>query len=342
MAFSSTHANYIKSLYKRLLSESSLFFDDRTRLFIQQRTREGFHDYKQSHDLIRVKYKIREARKFLHRLEKANRGHQKEAMKILSDSYGRSGKTRHVLLYPYLHGNRAPIPPPLVPHAPRTAPPPPLCPPLCALVLQDLNKPLVPQLPTPEFKPLHPGRQANLLWRHRSMLLQRIQPPLPFEIIVELESKAGATSDHPLSCAFQTKGGPRWHALYAHLTHAFFDPTSHHLSPYAKLVPSSLFIRQQPLLDSPYSYRKLSLVESLEPKPLVPPPIPYTERQKRRLYQKLLAKIPLIDLIQDVWQQKNDYTVSRSHWVPKATHQLLRDPIPSHVIQATLKKNKKK
>ncbi|KAI8379002.1 hypothetical protein BD560DRAFT_487884 [Blakeslea trispora] len=342
MTFSPNHAIYIKSLYKRLLSESSLFLDDRTRLFIQQKTRQGFQDYKGCQDLHRVKSKIREARKSLHRLEKANRGHQKDALKILGDTYGRSGKTRHMLLYPYLHGQQPSKPEPLVPHVPRTAPPPPLCPPLRALVLHDLNKALEPTLPEPEFKPLHPGRKANLLWQHRSMLLTRLRVPLPLEILIELESKAGAPLDHPLSCAYQLTGGPRWQALYGPVAHAFFDPLSHHLSPHAASVPPSSYIRQQPLIDSPYSYQKRqTLVEWIEPTPPLAPPIPYTERQKRRLYQKLLANIPLIDQVTgQVWQEEKKYTVFKSNWVPRATHQLLKDPLPPHVIEAV--KGKKK
>lgn len=36
---------------------------------------------------------------YLHRLEKANRGNQKSALKVLEEVYGRKGKTRHGLLY---------------------------------------------------------------------------------------------------------------------------------------------------------------------------------------------------------------------------------------------------
>lgn len=43
---------------------------------------------------------------YLHRIERANRGHEKSAIKILEEVYGRSGRTRHALIhvsFTYVH-----------------------------------------------------------------------------------------------------------------------------------------------------------------------------------------------------------------------------------------------
>lgn len=50
---------------------------------------EGIHVI--SNDII-------QAKKYLHLIEQANRGNKKKAFKILQDAYGRTGKTRHLLL----------------------------------------------------------------------------------------------------------------------------------------------------------------------------------------------------------------------------------------------------
>ncbi|CAO3647919.1 unnamed protein product [Mucor fragilis] len=104
----------------------------------------------------------------------------KSALKVLEEVYGRKGKDRHGLSNPYLHAHQPANktindPEPFVAHFPRTAPPPTLCPPLCSLITQHLCKKLKPELPIPPYKPLHPGRKANLLWRHRSMLPESVR-----------------------------------------------------------------------------------------------------------------------------------------------------------------------
>ncbi|KAI8092232.1 uncharacterized protein B0P05DRAFT_525362 [Gilbertella persicaria] len=336
------HTLYIKSLYKRILVEASYFFDDRTRLFIQTRTKKSFRNYRDCQDLERIKYKIKEARKRLHRLERANRGNQKDALKVLEEAYGRTGKTRHALLYPYLHCY-GPLdgaqPTPLVPHVPRTAPPPPLCPALRVLVTHHLNKRLEPILPEPQFKPLHPGRKANLLWRYRSMLLSRIQLPLPFEILVEIESKAGASVTHPLAAAVRGTGGPIW-AFYQCLKH---DMVMSHLDPHVKLPPplSSQLRRTQPLTSSPYSTHTPLLIEPMEP--LLKEPVEYDARKRKRLYRKLLRQIPLITKFEpnELWKQGMQYQVSASFWVPKAVNEILKDIPTQQVIDSTIKKKRK-
>ncbi|KAI7875677.1 hypothetical protein K492DRAFT_182412 [Lichtheimia hyalospora FSU 10163] len=197
--------SYVRLLCKRILCEGVQLLDDRARTYILNRTRNAFQSYRQCTDETRTKNKCREAPKQLHRLERVNRGDLKSGLKILEFAYGIRGKTRHRLLHPYVHTHlpaELPVPESLVPNVPHTAPPPPLCPPLAAIIRLSLGKNLEPELPKPEFKPLHPGRQANLLWRWRSDLLARVQLPLPLEIIRELEQKAGATNENAMS------GGP--------------------------------------------------------------------------------------------------------------------------------------
>lgn len=80
--FQPNHKLYIKALYKNILVESSLFFDDRARylssgdflkctdivknrLYIRNRARKVAQEYKTCTDVDRVKYKIREARKVI-------------------------------------------------------------------------------------------------------------------------------------------------------------------------------------------------------------------------------------------------------------------------------------
>ncbi|KAI8971651.1 hypothetical protein BDF20DRAFT_691505 [Mycotypha africana] len=350
--FHKLHSLYIKSLYKRLLTEGSLFFDERARLYVRNRVRSSFGNYKSCTDLERVKSKIKEARKQLHRLEKANKGCQKSAIKVLEEVYGLKGKVRHGLLYPYLKAHR----PanfkiefdPFVPHVPRTAPPPKLCKPLQVLIQKHLQKKIEPILPVPAYKPLHPGRRANLLWRYRSMLLNRVSVPLPFEIICELESKAGAPKDHPLSCSSLGKGGPKWDDFYSSIENAVIMML--HLQPNIKLPARSNLLRKETLFDSPYSkVRTPTLVEFLEEKKgngreQKAIAFEYTPRRKRRLYQRLLAKIPLIDTFKatELWENTKTYTISKSHWAPQVVHQLLEDVPSQEIRDATLATTNKK
>jgi hypothetical protein len=235
-------------------------------------------------------------------------------------------------------------PEPLVAHALRTTPPPLLCPPLRAIITKDLGKSLEPELPVPQYKPLHPGRKANLLWRHHSMLLERVSVPLPFEIICELEKKAGAPSQHPLTCATLLTGGPLWHTFYSALTNVV--DMIPHLRPNAELPQQSQLIRQEPLSKSPYmTSKKPTLVEFIEPdQDQRQPIVQYTPRQKRRLYRRLLQDVPLINQITayQLWDESVKYTVSKSQWVPKGVTFVLQDIPEEHVIESTLQSSSKK
>lgn len=236
-------------------------------------------------------------------------------------------------------------PEPFVAHVPRTAPPPALCSPLCSLITRHLGKKLEPELPVPQYKPLHPGRKANLLWRHRSMLLDRVSVPLPFEIVCELEYKAGAPMTHPLTCSELVTGGPRWDDFYSGLTKTV--NMIQHLQPNISTIvqPISKIIRKQVLPKSPYEHEHPSLLECLKPVASVTDrdPFRYTNRQIHRLYKKLLQQIPLIDVFSSdqLWIEQ-DYQITKSQWVPQGVTKLLDDVPSEQVIQTTLLSTKKK
>ncbi|KAI8047460.1 hypothetical protein BDF21DRAFT_434140 [Thamnidium elegans] len=335
--FSANHKSYIRALYKKVLVEGSLFFDDRARVYIRNRARKIGQEYKTCTDIERVKYKIKESRKYLHRIENANRGNQKSALKILEEVYGRNGKTRHALLYPFLHCHQPKDlkhPEPFVPHAPRTAPPPLLCPPLKSLIVQHLGKKLEPELPEPAYKPLHVGRKANLLWKHRSMLLDKVQVPLPFEIVCELELKAGAARDHPLYAGTRMTGGPRWNEFY------LVQRDLTHLNPDLCITKSKLNRVPVQLIESPYATTTLSLV--VDGTDQLRPAFEYSQRQKKRLYRRLFTDIPFTSIISPLELWSKSEQISKSGWVPQAVTKVLMDIPNDSVIEATLSRNTKK
>ncbi|KAF7721172.1 hypothetical protein EC973_005139 [Apophysomyces ossiformis] len=319
------------------------------------RAKKHFREYKACTDEKRIKEKLAESRKRLHRIQRANRGNQASILKILEAAYGRSGKTRHRLLYPYIHKNYPAdmkFPEPLVPHVPHTAPPPPLCPPLRVLVTQDLGKKLEPNLPVPQYKPLHRGRQANLLWRWRSLLLQRLELPLPFEIVCELEQKAGMPLSHSAGAAFRVAGGPRWDDLYADHEK---DTDLMHLCPVAKLVPRSRLKRAEALAPSPFAapaspFATLSMIQLVDPSFRHEQHLTQREsnpRQIRRAYRRLLLQVPLLSPLPtatSLWDEKINYVLSKSHWIPQNARQILGDDqVPSEeAINKLVTKEKKK
>ena len=68
--------------------------------------------------------------------------------------------------------------------------PPRVSPPLHALLASHVNS-VEPILPEPKHKPLHPKRRANLLWRHHRRVMSQVLPPLPDNLLDELEQRAG-------------------------------------------------------------------------------------------------------------------------------------------------------
>lgn len=338
--FHPSHSSYVKALYKKILSEGSLLFDDRSRHYVKNYTRNAFRNYKECKDLVRVKHKIKEARKKLHRIEDANRGNQKSTLKILEEVYGRNGKTRHSLLHPFLSCHQQvdiDKPVPFVAHVPRTAPPPVLCLPLVDLITQDLKKKIEPDLPEPVYKPLHPGRKANLLWKYRSTLLDRVQVPLPFEIVCELELKAGASTDHPLYAGNLLKGGPKWDEFYVK------QENMQHLNPTMEMPTRSTLHRRAKLMDSPYVMKSIekSLFNKEEEKKDL---YEYPRRAQRRLYKRLLFSVPFTNIITptSLWKADKSHKITKSYWIPQRITQLLQDIPSEQVIENTLGKSKGK
>ncbi|RUS15552.1 hypothetical protein BC937DRAFT_92313 [Endogone sp. FLAS-F59071] len=315
--FAPQHALYVLSLYKRILREASGFFDDRARTYLILRARTRFRDYKTNYDLQRVKDKIVDARQALHIIERANRKSIKDAIHILELAYGRRGTVRHSLLEPYLAQDPLAKPPPFISHIPHTAPPSPLSPPLKALILQHAGKKLEPVLPEPAFKPLHLGRKANLLWRHRTKILAAVLPPLPTELLYELERKASKPTqplpepeDGPstlttpdISATSYDKSAGSWALLYGGLGHPASpgrpaDPLLlhrelSHLHPSASVfIPLRIPLNLTPLPPSPYANTVSSVIPSSSP-PLREPSA-YKPRQIYHMYRALLAKIPIL------------------------------------------------
>ncbi|KAI9032890.1 hypothetical protein CLU79DRAFT_802092 [Phycomyces nitens] len=346
-----THQAYVRALYKSILAEGSRFFDDRTRTFIVNRTRKLFKEYITCTDQPRIQNKLAEARKRLHRIERANQGDHKSALKVLEAAYGRTGKTRHKLLHPYVYANFPEdmvVPKPLVPHVPHTAPPPPLSQPLCTLVKRTGRK-LEPELPKPLYKPLHRGREANLLWRWRSNLLDRIQLPLPFEIGCELETKSGLDPLDPRSAANQLIGGPRWEEMYGDRRD---DADIMHLCPTSSLVPLSR-LHRRPAPPSPYTagaspYATISMIHLLDPSFDVPVEttfIPFDARSKRRLYRRLLNQVPFLSPLpttSHLWDETL-YKSKDSAAIPcSVLHILQNDDVPDVLPEGNGKKKRGK
>ncbi|KAI8060746.1 hypothetical protein BC940DRAFT_311474 [Gongronella butleri] len=344
---SAEHSFYVRALYKRVLSETLSFFDDRARTFMVNRARRLFREYKTCQDEQRIRNKLLETRKRLHRVERANQMHGKSVVKLLEAAYGRTGKVKHRLLYPYLHDHippDLPRPQPFVPHVPHTAPPMELCEPLKALVRQDLGKALTPKLPEPSFKPLHPGRKANLLWQWRSMLITRLSPPLPMEIVTELEGKAGAPKTHPLAASQMQqplRGGPHWMDLYDRFAD---DPDLCHLCPNATLLPRKTTpVRRQPMPSSPFSKPRDTfdastlLAELQERDPTLDLPdalvdndkASWTPRRVRRFYRRLLVEIPLVSPLPSahtLYDKSIAYKVYKSTWMANSPTTTPLDP----------------
>lgn len=62
--------------------------------------------------------------------------------------------------------------------------------PVATLLKASSGKSIEPELPQPQFKPLHGRREANLRWRFFSKQMSKLKPPLPSELRLEMELKA--------------------------------------------------------------------------------------------------------------------------------------------------------
>ncbi|GBB89871.1 hypothetical protein RclHR1_01670022 [Rhizophagus clarus] len=178
----------ILSLYKQILKESSKFFDDNAKEFLKERTRMRFKEYKNETNEKRIMMKWADARKALNQLKRANVFDVKAVTRVLKLTYGRIGPKRHKLLKPLIdYPSQSPRP--FIRKVRRIAPPR-ISPPLQALLSSQV-KSLYPTLPEPKHKPLHPRRKANIMWWHYSKIMKRVMPPVTKEELGILEEKAG-------------------------------------------------------------------------------------------------------------------------------------------------------
>ncbi|CAG8506149.1 21650_t:CDS:2 [Cetraspora pellucida] len=178
----------VLSLYRNILKESSNFFDDNAKIFLKNRTRKRFKEYKDETDETRILNKLADARQALSRLKRANVFDIKSVTRVLELTYGRRGPMRHQLLKPIIN-EPSEAPKPIVRGFPRTAPPR-MSPSLQTLLLSQ-TKTLYPTLPVPKHKPLYPSRKANLLWRHYSKIMKTVMPPVDDVTLDQLEKNAG-------------------------------------------------------------------------------------------------------------------------------------------------------
>ncbi|RIB11912.1 hypothetical protein C2G38_2145332 [Gigaspora rosea] len=158
------------------------------RIFLKNRTKKRFKEYKNETDETRILNKLADARQALSRLKRANVFDIKSVTRVLELTYGRRGPMRHQLLKPIIN-EPSEAPKPIVRGFPRTTPPR-MSPPLQTL-LSSQTKNLYPTLPVPKHKPLYPSRKANLLWRHYSKIMKTVMPPVDNFTLDQLEKNAG-------------------------------------------------------------------------------------------------------------------------------------------------------
>ncbi|EPS43480.1 hypothetical protein H072_2524 [Dactylellina haptotyla CBS 200.50] len=167
-------------LLRGLYRETSCLFDEVARKQIQIRIRERFRECKDVKDEQRVTKLLKDGRRILSTLTRANNGDKWRLVYVLQHAYGAKGKLKHEMLKPLL--KKAEPQEPLIPGRRRTAPPGP-SPALVALMKAQVGKsikviePVIPK-ETVSGKPFPRVRIANMKWRHQSMNLRRITPPL--------------------------------------------------------------------------------------------------------------------------------------------------------------------
>ncbi|KAK6346875.1 hypothetical protein TWF696_006980 [Orbilia brochopaga] len=176
-------------LLRRLYRETSCLFDEVARWQIKKRIRERFRECQKETDEQRRSRLLKDARRALSTLERANTGDKWRQVHVLLHAYGQKGRRRHELLKPLI--DEAQPEPPLISALPRTAPPG-TSPRLLALMKAQVGKtiklvePVVPEK-TPTGKPFPVIRIANMKWRHRTNVLRRIAPPLTATTFERLE-----------------------------------------------------------------------------------------------------------------------------------------------------------
>lgn len=151
--------------------------------------------------------RLKQARKCLVLLQKANLGDLDALRKVAEITYGQRGRLRHT----YLDRITNQLCEPGVESIPgrRRSRPPTVPDKLAALwTLQFGNNKKTVSLPVsaggPQGKPLDKRREANLIWRHHTSLLKRTMPPIPLEQYQALVAVAsGSATLNPSSV-------PKW------------------------------------------------------------------------------------------------------------------------------------
>ncbi|KAI9596721.1 hypothetical protein BDF19DRAFT_421237 [Syncephalis fuscata] len=154
----------VLQLYRALIRESKLFFDEHARA------------------------KIKEARQSLRCLENANHRHDNKCtMKILELTYGRRGRRRHELLQPYLKLSNSLALTPSMEHVKdlKVDGIPPM-----SVALYELLKAQSKRIVLGSETGLSPQRQRNAQRRHIRRILSEVTAPLPDKMHKELNEKA--------------------------------------------------------------------------------------------------------------------------------------------------------
>ncbi|KAK6537633.1 hypothetical protein TWF694_011807 [Orbilia ellipsospora] len=168
-------------LLRDLYRETSCLFDEVARKRIKARIRDRFRKCQDVEDEQRQTKLLKDGRRILSTLTRANRGDKWRMAYVLQQTYGAKGKRKHELLEPLLKAVNPSEP--LIPNRPRTAPPG-RSDAILALFKAQTGKMIkIPEPVIPEEavsgKPFPKVRIANIKWRHRSMNLKKITPPLP-------------------------------------------------------------------------------------------------------------------------------------------------------------------
>ncbi|RPB10612.1 hypothetical protein P167DRAFT_525646 [Morchella conica CCBAS932] len=171
-----------KQLLRHLLRQASVLYDDVARIYITRYIVQRFRVNLTADSWRRTKL-LKEGRRGLSILIRANAGDPKPLTKIMEMSYGRTGRRKHELLEPILKQDPEVEPEPLIPDEPRSKPPA-ISAALRVLLSsqhgRNITSKIVPKLPETNIwgRPLPIRRKVNMLHRHHSSLLTKVLPPL--------------------------------------------------------------------------------------------------------------------------------------------------------------------
>ncbi|KAI5779232.1 hypothetical protein EDC01DRAFT_755465 [Geopyxis carbonaria] len=177
-------------LYRHLIRHAHVLYDDLARAYISRYIRLRFESLREVKGYHQRKH-LKEGRRGLSVLQRANSGVYPALTKILELTYGRTGRRRHELLKPifeYPTENTEP----LIPGVRRSAPPQ-IPKPLEALLQWNNKKgPVLPKIPETNNwgRPFPKCREANLRWRHLIATVKKCPAPLPLEEHSRLERLA--------------------------------------------------------------------------------------------------------------------------------------------------------